>query len=201
MAVTLCELGVVVVLNLAVLEWVAAARLRVLEAWVVAAGLKLGGFEWTAAKQCLVGFQLVVVVMQAEAVLEVEAGGVAQSEAGVALPYHRPHQKTSHRCLSQVCVAEGCGHWSHAGLDGCGVSIVAVRLAHVWAKAGAWVHLGGQLGSGKRIACTRQHRRGCRGNGPTCLLSVGRASSHLLASFVAQFRLWQLRLHVSTGQR
>ena len=202
MAATLCELGVAVVLNLAVLERAAAAaRLCVLEAWVVAAGLKLGGFEWTAAKQCLVGFQLVAVVVQAEAVLEVEAGGVAQSEAGVALPRRRPHRKTGHHRLSRVRAAEGCGRWSHAGLDGCGASVAAVRLAHVWAKAGAWVHLGGRLGSGGRIACTRQRRRGRRGNGPTCLLSVGRAPGRLLASFVAQFRLRRLHLHVSTGKR
>jgi len=100
MVAILCGLAVSVLLNLAVLLCVAAARLCVLEAQVVVAGLKLGRFEWTVAKQCLVSFQLVVVIMQAEAVLEVEAGGVAQSEAGVALPCHRHHRKTSHHCLS-----------------------------------------------------------------------------------------------------
>jgi len=134
------------------------ARLCEFDAWAAvaaAAGLRLGGCGWTVARLGLVGFQLVVVIVQAEAVLEVEAGGVAQSEAGVAPPPCCPHQKTSNRRLSRVRVAEGCGRWSHAGLDGCGASVAAVRLARVWAKAGAWVHLGGWLGSGECIACTR----------------------------------------------
>jgi len=29
------------------------------------------------------------------------------------------------------------------GLDSCGASVVAVCLARVWVKAGAWVYLGG----------------------------------------------------------
>jgi len=87
------------------------------------------------------------------------------------------------------------------GLDSCGASVAAVRLVRVWAKAGAWVHLGGQLGSGERIACTRQRRRGRRGDGPTCLLSVARAPGRLLASSVAQLWLQRLRLQVSTGKR
>jgi len=53
-----------------------------------------------AGRLGLVGFQLVVVVMQAEAVLEVEGGGVARFEAGVAPPHRCPHWKTSHHRLS-----------------------------------------------------------------------------------------------------
>jgi len=179
-----------------------AARLCELDAWaVVAAGLKLGRFEGTAAKWGLVGFELVGVVVHAEAVFKVETGGAVQSEAGVAPPCRCRHRKTTHRRLSQVRVAKGGECWSHAGLDGCGASVAAVRLAHVWAKAGAWVHLGGWLGSGRRIAYTRQRRRGRRGISPTCLLSVSRAHGRLLASSVAQLQLRQLCLHVSTGQR
>ena len=81
-----------VVPNVAVLEREAAARcyglamaarLCELDAWA-AAGLRLGGCGRMVARLGLFGFRLVFVVVQAEAVLEVEAGGVAQSEAGVA---------------------------------------------------------------------------------------------------------------------
>ena len=121
--VRLCELmkaailkkmamGVAAVLKLAVLERAVAvrryrlamaARLCKLDVWAAAAGLRLGGYGWMAVRLGLVGFQLVVDVMQAEVVLEVEAGGVAQSGAGVAPPPHCPHQKTSNCCLSRVC--------------------------------------------------------------------------------------------------
>ena len=93
-----------VVLNMAVLEREAAARhyglaiaarLCELDAWA-AAGLRLGGCGQMVARLGLFSFQLVVVIVQAEAVLEVEAGGVAQSEAGVACRCW----KTNCRCLS-----------------------------------------------------------------------------------------------------
>jgi len=180
------ELVIATILKMVVLEWAAAAILNKLELAVLKRAV--------AGRLGLVGFQLVVVVVQAEAVLEVEAGGVAP-------PHRRPHRKTSHRRLSRVHVAEGGECWSYVGLDGCGASVAAVRLACVWAKAGAWVHLGGRLGSGEHIACTRQHRQGRRGNGPTCLLSVARAPSRLLASSVAQLWLQRLCLQVSTGKR
>jgi len=204
MAVILCGLAVSVLLNLAVLVCAAAARryglamaagLCELEVQVVAmVGLRLGRCGWTAAKHGLVGFELVGVVVQAGAGFEVETGRVAP-------PYHHPHWKTSHRHLSRVHVAERCGCWSYAGLDGCEASVVAMRLARVRVKAGAWVRFGGRLGSGGRIACTKQRRRGRRGNGPTCLLSVDRAPGHPPASSVARLQLQRLHLQVSTGQR
>jgi len=175
MAAILCGLAVLVLLNLAVLVCAAAARhyglamaagLCELEVQVVAmAGLRLGRCGWMAAKHGLVGFELVGVVVQVGAGFEVETGWVAP-------PPHHPYWKTSHRCLSRVHVAERCGCWSYAGLDGCEASIVVMCLARVRVKARAWVHFGGRLGSSGRIACTKQRRRGCRGNGPTCLLSV-----------------------------
>ena len=204
MAAILCGLAVSVLLNLAVLVCAAAARryrlamaagLRELEVQVVAmVGLRLGRCGWTAAKHGLVGFELVGVVVQAGAGFEVETGRVAP-------PPRHPHWKTSHCRLSRVHVAERCGCWSYAGLDGCEASVVAMRLARVRVKAGAWVRFGGQLGSGGRIACTKQRRRGRRGNGPTCLLSVDRAPGHPPASSVARLQLQRLHLQVSTGQR
>jgi len=204
MAVILCGLAVLVLLNLAVLVCAAAVRhyglamavgLCKLEVQVVAmAGLRLGRCGWMVAKHGLVGFELVGVVVQAGAGFEVETGWVAPP------PCH-PHWKTSHRHLSQVHVAKRCGCWSYAGLDSCEASIVAMRLVRVRVKAGAWVRFRGWLGSGGRIACTKQRRRGRRGNGPTCLLSVDRAPGHPPASSVARLQLQWLHLQVSTGQR
>jgi len=178
-----------------------AARLCELDARAVAAaGLKLGGFEWTAAKQGLVGFELVGVVVPAEAVFEVETGGTVQSEAGVAprrRRRRRRRRKTTHRRLSRVHVAEGDECWSHAGLDGCGASVAAVRLVWVWVRTPAWALLRGQSESVGHIAYKGLRMWGRRGNGPTCLISVARAPGLLLASSVARPQL-QLHLQVST---
>ena len=173
-----------------------AARLCELDARAVAAaGLKLGGFEWTAAKQGLVGFELVGVVVHAEAVFEVETGGAVQSKAGVA-PCRR-RRKTTHRRLSRVRVAKGDECWSHAGLDGCGASVAAVRLVWAWVRTPAWALLQGQSESVGHIAYKGLRRWGRRGNGPTCLISVAQAPGLLLASSVARPQL-QLHLQVST---
>jgi len=103
---------VVAVLNLVVLERAAAARrcelamaarLRELEVRA-ALGLKLGRL----VRLGLVGFELAGVVVHAEAVFEVEAGGVARFEAGRR---RRLRRKTTRRHLSRVRVAEGGGCW------------------------------------------------------------------------------------------
>jgi len=100
----------------------------------------------------LVGFELVVVVVQAEAVSKVETGGAAQFEVGVARRRRFHRRKTTHHCLSRVRVADGGGCWCSAGLVGCGASVAVVRLVWVWVRTSAWVLLRGQSESVGHIA-------------------------------------------------
>jgi hypothetical protein len=144
-AASLCELVLAVILNLSGLEQeVARPRSDGFE-WAVAglrglcelaAKLNLNDLEQAAVGLCELGMQMVVAVRLSVGSI-VWTGMVLGAE--VAIRVARRHRKTTRRCLSCVHVAGGGRCRCYMGLDACGMSVAAVRLACARAKARALV--------------------------------------------------------------
>jgi hypothetical protein len=109
-----------------------------------AAKLSLGDLEWatTAKGLCELGTQTAAAAKlnlgdleRTGVVRERETEGTARFETGVA----RHRRKTNRRRLRWVHVAEGGGCRCYVGLDACGMSVAAVRLVCVQARARALV--------------------------------------------------------------
>jgi hypothetical protein len=94
----------------------------------------LNDLERAAAGLCELGMQMVVAARLSVGSI-MWTGMVLGAEVTIRVACC--HQKTTRQCLSCMHVAGGGRCQCYMGLNACGMSVAAVRLACAWAKARA----------------------------------------------------------------